>query len=249
MDYNYEDFTVDNYRSLIKLAKTRYNFITYEDYQNEGRNILWRHDIDASVHRAADLARIESEEKIKSTYFIHLHSPHYNALESEIAKRIYTIIDLGHEIGVHFDPEYYKLRNEQIDAIEKYIELEKKTLETIFHVKITAFSFHNPDIGNWHTSKHDTIAGLINAYSPYISKKFGYCSDSNGYWRFRSLHEVLTDAKEEKLQVLTHPEWWVPTVMSPRDRITRCIDGRALNQHKEYDRTLAKLGRENIGRK
>ena len=57
MNYYFDDFTEDNYRQLIKLAKSNYNFIKYEDYNKKGKNLLWRHDIDFSVHRALKLAR------------------------------------------------------------------------------------------------------------------------------------------------------------------------------------------------
>lgn len=248
MDYNFEDFTEDNYRKLLRLAKSHYHFITYEKFEEKGKNILWRHDIDFSVHRALKLAQIEAEENIISTYFIHLHNESYNAMELEVAKRIFEIIDLGHEIGVHFDPAFYSLMNKQMSQLEYYLSMEKEILEKIFNSEIKAFSFHNPDIGNWLKVEKNEIAGLINTYSPYIKEKYGYCSDSNGYWRFRRLADVLCEAQDEKLQVLTHPEWWVPESMSPRDRISRCIDGRAVNQHRWYDKLLKDMGRENIGR-
>jgi hypothetical protein len=42
----------------------------------------------------------------------------------------------------------------------------------------------------------------------YFRQEVGYCSDSNGYWRVRRLEDVLREAKDERLQVLTHAEWW-----------------------------------------
>jgi len=87
---------------------------------------------------------------------------------------------------------------------------------------------------------------MINAYSKYLKSNFGYCSDSNGYWRFERLEDVLKEAKHEKLQVLTHPGWWVETPMSPRQRIQRCIDGRAINVGKNYDDLLNRMCRENV---
>ena len=178
-----------------------------------------------------------------------MHNESYNALESEVAKRIYEIITLGHEIGLHFDPAFYSLLNVQMTQLEYYITLEKGLLEQVFGKKVRVFSFHNPDIGNWLKMDRNTVADLINTYSPYIKQNYGYCSDSNGYWRFRRLEDVLSEAKEERLQILTQPEWWVPEAMSPRARISRCIDGRAQNQHRWYDKLLKEMGRENVGNK
>lgn len=244
--YNQEDFTEENYRSLLQLAKQKYCFIAYDQYRSDGSNILWRHDIDFSVHRALKLATIEAEEGVKATYFIHLHNESYNALEAEVAKCIHKIVDMGHDIGLHFDPSFYILDNCNLDKFEFYLKMEQQLLETIFGKRIRAFSFHVPEVGKWVDVKQEIIGGLINAYSSYLGENYGYCSDSNGYWRFKRLEDVLREAKEEKLQVLTHPEWWVPSVMSPRDRITRCIDGRAAKQHKWYDAAMQSMGRKNI---
>lgn len=246
MDYYKEDFTEKNYRKLIKQAKVNYNFITYDALKSHGKNVLWRHDVDFSVHRAVKLAHIEAQEGVISTFFIHLHNESYNVLEMGVAKKIYEIIELGHDIGLHFDPNFYSLMNMEMSKLNNYLNMEKEILEKIFGVKIKAFSFHNPDVGNWLQVENTIVAGLINTYSADIKEKYSYCSDSNGYWRFRRLEDVLHDAKEEKLQVLTHPEWWVPEVMTPRERITRCIEGRARNQHEWYDKLLLEMGRENV---
>lgn len=246
MNYYFDDFTEENYRELLKLAKKKYELITYRQCDIDGKNILWRHDIDFSVHRAVKLARIEAEEGIKSTYFIHLHNENYNVFEKEIAIRIQEITELGHKIGVHFEPSFYSITLEETVEFEKYLKLEQGILEKFFHAEIEAFSFHNPDIGNWIEMKENEVGGMINTYAPFIREKFGYCSDSNGYWRFRRLKDVLESAEENNLQVLTHPEWWVLEVMAPRDRIKRCIEGRARNQENTYDKLLLKMNRQNV---
>ena len=90
-----------------------------------------------------------------------------------------------------------------------------------------------------------SIAGLVNTHGRTIQDRFGYGSDSNGYWRHTPLGEEITLARHPRLQVLTHPEWWVPEPMSPRARITRAIDGRAAYLAAKYDAAIAAVGREN----
>ena len=70
--YHFEDFTEKNYRKLIKLAKKNYVFKFFNS-SNKPPYVLWRHDVDCSVHRALCLAKIEKELGVKSTYFFHLH--------------------------------------------------------------------------------------------------------------------------------------------------------------------------------
>jgi hypothetical protein len=247
MDYYFEDFTEEKYRNILRLCKQNYSFISYDQYRSEGKNVLWRHDIDLSAHRAKRLAKIEMEENIKTTYFLHLHSEFYNALEKDVAKCIFEIIEYGHSIGLHFDPDFYNLVNAS-DNLEYYLKLEKELIEKIFRLEINVFSFHNPDKGNWLQVDREQIAGMVNTYSAYIRNKYAYCSDSCGYWRFKRLEDVLAKAEDDKLQILTHPCWWVPVVMSPRDRVSRCIDGRAEKSHEYYNNLLLELKRENVGK-
>ena len=239
-----DDFTEAAYRDLIRLAKARYRFIAFPEYADApSSSVLWRHDIDFSVHRALALARIEAEEDARSTFFLNLHSRFYNALEPEVAERVREIVALGHELGVHFDPTFYAGRRDGEEALAA----ERTFLEETFECAVRSFSLHNPDIAGWFDER-DEIAGMVNAYGTTLKETFGYASDSNGYWRHDRLHDVLERAEHERLQVLTHPEWWVPEPMSPRDRVSRAIDGRAAAQHARYDRVMEEMGRENVGR-
>jgi hypothetical protein len=241
IESSYPQFTEAGYRELLRIARGRYRFGSFRDYRSApAGTALWRHDLDFSVHRALALARIEAQEGVRSTHFVLLHSAFYNALEAEVAERIREIGSLGHDLGVHFDPRFYEGRD--LDAA---LARERDLLETVFETEVSAFSLHNPEIAGW-TDDRDEIAGIVNAYGPYISAHYGYASDSNGYWRFTPLDEVLQSGSYERLHVLTHPEWWVPEPMSPRDRVSRAIDGRAQRQHARYDDVMNAMRRENV---
>ncbi len=251
INYFFEDFTEDSYKKLLLLGRKHYNFINYLNIENSGKNILLRHDIDYSVHRAYRISQIEKEVGVKSTFFLHLHSTFYNCFEEEIVKLIQKIIASGHEIGLHFDPEFYfkiyPKMNQEIINLNEFIELEKNSLEQLFQTSLNSISFHNPTSELLcKFNEEQKINGLINSYSKNVMKNFSYCSDSNGYWRFRRLKDVLTEATNQNLQILTHPEWWTPEILSPRDRITRCIEGRAKKEHMYYDQLLKECNRENI---
>jgi hypothetical protein len=247
MECNFEEFTEEGYRKLVRLAKKSYRFIHFQDYRTEEKVVLWRHDIDLSPHRALSLAKIEAEEGVMATYLVNLHQEFYNALEREVRDIIRELLAMGHGLGLHFDPIFYDLALADDKGLTACLTLERDVMETIFQAPVKVFSLHNPDVDGSLIIDDDEIAGMINAYAPYFKRHYGYCSDSNGYWRFRPLHEVLQEAKDERLQVLTHAGWWTPTAMSPRERITRCIEGRAKKQHRAYDAALKSFGRENIG--
>jgi hypothetical protein len=241
--YHFADFTRNNYRRLVKLAKEHYVNRTYDDYVDGERFVIWRHDVDFSPQAAVKMARIEAEEGIKATYFLLLHSQFYNALERDVTDCFRTIIGLGHDIGLHFDSTYYSLVEEA--DIEKPLQLEKTIIETILACEVRTFCFHitTPFAVRCTQSSY---AGLQNANSEFFRHRVGYCSDSNGYWRFRRLEDVLREAGDLCLQVLTHPEMWQDTIMSPRERVMRCISGRADMSRCWYDTILAENGRKNI---
>lgn len=241
--YHYADFTRGNYRQLLKLAKERFSFSSFEDYSKHDNFILWRHDIDFSVHSAYALAKIEAEEGISSTFFIHLHNEFYNAFEKEITELLKEILKLGHRAGLHFDCHFYSIKNEK--ELEANLKFEKEILEKLLNTDIRVFSFHNTTEEILSYNK-DSYSGMINTYNRFFREKVGYCSDSNGYWRFKRLEDELTLGDNMTLQVLTHPAWWQEEILSPKQRIWRSIDGRAEKIKKYYDNTLKRMGRENI---
>ena len=241
--YHCQDFTRENYRRLLRLAKSKYPFTSYSHADLTGNFLIWRHDVDISIHAAEKLAQIEAEEGVAATYFLLIHCRYYNLFEREIYERVRRIQNLGHTLALHFEMEFHDVRDET--TLESALKRERFWLEDLFQVKIDAFSFHDPNAfalscQAWH------YAGMVNSYAAPFQTRIGYCSDSNGYWRHRRLEDVLTTANEERLQVLTHPEWWQDEPMPPRRRVHRAIDGRADFLKRFYDGLLEKVGRLNV---
>ncbi|MFM9847864.1 MAG: hypothetical protein ACKVP3_11975 [Hyphomicrobiaceae bacterium] len=240
----FADFTEAGYRELLRLAQVSYRFSRFSD-ASASRTILWRHDIDASVHRARRLAEIEAEEGVVATYFVFPRCPYYNLLSPPIVGQMRRILALGHDLALHFDPTCYGERTRAYDLIAE-ITAERDLLAREFGRRPVAVSFHNFGLFEPADFEDDIVAGMVNAYGRTLKASHGYVSDSNGVWRFRRLRTVLEEAKEERLQVLTHPEWWTPEAMPPRARLQRAIDGYAAAMGSWYDDITAKHGRPNI---
>jgi hypothetical protein len=241
--YHFADFTRANYRRLIGLAKVHYRFRTFADFCKDERFVLWRHDVDVSPQGAVRMAEIEAEEGVVATYLVGLHSPFYNLLERDVSDCVRRILALGHDVGIHFDPDYYGLSD--VSHLEPLLDRERHIVEHMLGHRARAFSFHNNTpmlqaCGDWE------YAGLIHCHAAYFQSEVGYCSDSNGFWRHRRLEDVLAGATDERLQVLTHPELWQDEPMPPRQRIRRSVDGRAAATLSGYDALLQSAGRENI---
>jgi hypothetical protein len=240
----FADFTEAGYRELVLLALSNYRFARFTD-RSADRHVLWRHDIDISVNRAVRLAEIEAEIGVAATYFLHLRSPFYNLLNHEMVDMVQRIIGLGHDIGLHFDPSRHR-GGESRPALEAAIAAECALLEREFGIAPRAVSFHDVSALPEPVPGDDEICGLVNAYSTRLRDNYGYVSDSNGVWLYRRLRDVLGAAAEERLQVLTHPEWWTPEIMPPRQRVQRAIDGRSAAVAQRYDASLAEGNRPNV---
>ncbi len=238
-----KDFTEKNYKKILELIKSKYDVLKFDEIKGKKRFVILRHDIDFSIHRAHKLAKIEKQNGIEASYFLWLGSFFYNLFEIEAKALIFKIIEMGHDIGLHFDSANYNIHSEK--DLSYWLNFEKKILETNFKVKIKVFSFHNPtdDILRYNRYQY---AGMINTYSKSFREELGYCSDSNGYWRHERLGGILKEEKYDKLQILIHPGWWLGVPMAPKKRIERCIEGRAAKQLTLYDKVLKDHGRLNI---
>jgi len=211
--YRFADFTASNYRRLLRIAKRCYVLRRYSDFKPGERFLLWRHDVDFSMHRAARLAAIEAEEGVHATYFLLLHSELYNLLERENADLVRQIAVMGHDLALHFDPHFHNVDGAK--GLERWLAWERNLLQDLFGREIRSFSLH-------------------------------ITSPLTDTFRAPSYAGVLGEAGERPLQVLTHPELWQDAVMSPRERVERCIAGRAEKSRAWYDGILRENGRENI---
>jgi hypothetical protein len=242
MNPQYLEFTRSGYRNLLKQAISAYRFVPLADYKAEKGVCIWRHDVDMSPQAARALGKIEQREGVRAVYYFNLRSPFYNLLEPACLSVVNDLLEMGHDIGLHFDASI--LTTSSVVALEQALSKERVVFESLVGCEIKSFSFHNPGA---HTQgfKDESYAGLINAYSSVFAENCSYCSDSNGYWRFTPLGDFLAMG-HPSVYVLTHADWWTPRIMAPRQRVLRAVRGRAHSIIASYDLSLAIAGRPNL---
>lgn len=241
--YDFEDYTEEKYRGLVERASGIYSFEPFGTTAG-APHALWRHDVDFSIHRALKLARIESESGVRATYFFRLRSAFYNLLEAPVLERAREIAAMGHWVGLHFDPVSEDVSG-SLDELTAALSFDRDLLAEVLDVgEIESFSFHNPDMWGADSIVDDEVAGMHNAYAATLMERYQYVSDSNGFWR-TYLPELL-DEPPELLYVLTHPEMWQEEAMSPRARMMRCIDERALHTAESFEGPARASGRHVI---
>jgi hypothetical protein len=97
-----KDFTLKTYRLYLgELLRNNYSFLRFDEYIGNSNlpsvYCLVRHDVDRLPQRALDMAKVEKEMGVKSTYYFRIKD---SSFDPQIMKQI---ADLGHEIGYHYE--------------------------------------------------------------------------------------------------------------------------------------------------
>jgi len=195
-------FTLQHYKEVLSYAKKQYTFQTFSEYVNSPKQshaILLRHDVDYSIDKAFEMAKLESSLGIKSTYFVLLRASFYNPYSPTNTSHLKKILELGHEIGLHYDST--ELSKEKFPY--KKLKEEINQLEQIIDHKIFVIAQHNPTI----SPKLNKIPEkFLDVRESKIFKSIPYISDSVKNWRAGCMCNHI--GKETILQILIHPIWW-----------------------------------------
>lgn len=160
-----------------------------------------RHDIDLSLELAVEMAEVEAELGVQSTYFVLVSTDIYNPASSRSRRLLSTIIDNGHEIGLHFDAT--QTGNEDLD---RSAERECDILAKLTGRSVETISFHRPARELLGSNKR--LAGRRHTYEPEFFSKIAYISDSNGGWHHGHPLDHPAIGARTAIQLLTHPIWW-----------------------------------------
>jgi len=202
------EFSCKHYFEVLTLLKQEYFIGTVGEYnklKQYKKFLILRHDVDISLDYALKMAKLEKEHGLRATYFILLHSSYYNALSKSNTKIIKEISDLGHEIGLHYDTDFLYADKKKIIL---QIQRESQILSDLIGKQITSIAQHNTSISKDLDFKSNLKnEGFIDSRDPEILKQTKYISDSGRYWREGCMCKHIN--KHEKLQILTHPIWWV----------------------------------------
>ena len=203
-----DKFSLTYYKKSITIGLDNgYQIKSCKFYNSNIKNnkiILLRHDVDFNFNNSIEMAKIESELGVTATYFLRLHAKNYNLLEYSNIKKIEKIIKMGHEVGLHFEPDFYHKEGNDISI---NLQNEVSFLSKLLSYEIVGASIHEPSRrGNNITQKVIDKTSL--EYESYLlPTTYKYISDSGGRWREGDLIDWV-NKKEKKIYVNTHPVWW-----------------------------------------
>jgi hypothetical protein len=161
---------------------------------------LVRHDVDITPWAALDMARLEHEEGVTTTYYFRLHAPFYNLCAPEVVALVQEIAALEHEVGLHHEPGFYLARG--LDPIEG-VRRDIRAFEELVGFRTHTIAQHQPAQG--------PVLGTISpdhpcAYQPALVRDIPYFGDSGFHWREGC---VCTKLDRRQLHTLIHPHSWM----------------------------------------
>lgn len=224
------DFTFEMYDDLLNAGlNAGYAHLTVREYLSDERLperfIIHRHDVDRKPERAVEMAHIEAERDVSSTYYV-------RSIEKTFRPElIRTIEAFGHEVGYHYEDvdwahgDLVAAHESFADTLERFREI--CTVETV--------CMHgNPLTPHVNSSMWDE-GPEYDAYDllgeAYLSMDFDdvvYFSDTNRTWldipeppgekhvrasTTEDLIELITDGRFERACILTHPNRWTGTYL------------------------------------
>lgn len=209
---SHHSFTWDSYKEIIvNFISSGYNFRKFSLDFSRHNTIFLRHDIDFCLHSALRVAEIEEKLGIKSSFFILIGSEFYNIISPGSKRILRDILDMGHNVGLHFDPSIY---SNKFHAIDKAAREECSVLEEILSCEVDVISFHRPS--KIFLGLDEPIGGRIHTYMPEFYSDLAYFSDSGGLFRFGHPLDSEMFKKRSSMQILTHPIWWSEEIISDR---------------------------------
>ena len=213
-----------DYRRLLIALNQGYKFVFFGDCIEPHGQILLRHDIDFDCELAAEMARVEHELGIKSTYFFLVTSESYNIGSPKNKNAIHAIKKMGHKIGVHYDPTIY-------DDCHKGLKVELNYFEDLFEIKTNIISLHRPH--DYFLKKNEPINELEHTYLSKYFEDIKYFADSTGTWRYGHPLDSAEFHENRSLQILIHPIWWQIEGASNIEKLIK-YHRKKQNQTKEH---------------
>jgi hypothetical protein len=201
---NRSDVCHAGYRTLLSTAlESGYAFLPFDEHDTTADELvcLLRHDVDSDLGAALDIARIEAELGVRSTYFVMLRSPVYNAFSRANHELVEQILELGHHLGLHYEPAFApragRTHEDQIDA-------EQRTLADMFGAPVRVVAFHQVSLapGSEAIEVRDAVKAT---YLP----GYEFIADPNKSDWVLEAFTAFRDRLHARVQLLVHPMWWV----------------------------------------
>ncbi len=227
------DFTLKVYNELIQAIRaTDYEFQTFEQFLTKPlpRTVILRNDVDRKPARALRIAEILSGLNIQATFYFRIVKSSWN-------ERIITeIVQLGHELGYHY--EDLSLARGNFDLAIRTFEKNLERFRKFYEVK--TICMHGSPLAKWDnrllwTKFNYRDYGISG--EPYLDLDFSevlYRTDTGRSWdnkisnkrdrvtstynfRIRKTSDIIEllhhHELPDKIMINIHPQRWSANIM------------------------------------
>jgi len=211
-----DSFDYQTLWSLLARVGESHRFVRFTDLasgQPAEPFCILRHDVDYRLDSAVALAREESARGIYATYFLLVNSTYYNLLAPPHAHVPSALVDLGHEVGLHYDVR--SLHPFPRERWDRLLDAQAALLEELSGRPIASVAMHQPGLHGDDPFRQTTR--YLNAYADRFTKDMPYISDSCRAWRDIAWRVLADGPLPPRLQLALHPINWAD---EDRDRFT-----------------------------
>src|SRR5579859_3672042 len=101
-----EIFTYPGLQAFLAYWSREVAIFPLRDWHGQS-GIILRHAVDLDILPARRLAELEAEVGVRSTFFFLVSGHTYNPASIQNRPHLRALVNLGFEIGLHFDPTLY----------------------------------------------------------------------------------------------------------------------------------------------
>jgi hypothetical protein len=200
-------FSYDGLRALLEHARSCSRVLPLGDWDG-GPALILRHDVDLATGPARRVAELERECGVRSSFFFLVSSSMYNPLAPAARRDLRALVEMGFEVGLHFDPSVHPA-----DDLTAAVHAEARALELASGAPVRSISLHNPSV----TGRYPLFEGFYNAYDERIFGPDVYRSDSRMRLTWDEASAFVARAAEQPVQLLLHPLHYAPVERGYRE--------------------------------
>jgi hypothetical protein len=197
------------YEEFLAKARARgFSFVRFSDFLPgrpplPERYIVLRHDIDFAPVHSLQMAELEHEAGVASTFFVLVDGQFYNPLQKDVIEQLRRIHALGHEIGLHF-----AVSSAVESTVGQEVAFRLKILSALAGVPVRSFSQHDPvNAGFASVSLPEGHVPCVDVSAVIREHDLLYVSDSAMMWRRYTFDSALD--QDRNLCLLAHPHSWL----------------------------------------
>lgn len=214
------DFSKDQYR-LVLDALLEAGYVSQPLHRMGdpvgGRTLYLRHDVDFHLYRQDEIARIDAEAGITSTFLVQV-AGYYNPALPENRAVLHAIARLGHEIGLHYDLRAYP---EDPTEARAQLDFEADYLSRVVGAPVRTVGLHEPSAQD--VDYFRSVDGYVHPHDPRWGEDLEYISDSCRAWRDERLLAALQPDGPRRLLLTLHGELWLAPEIDDRLEYLRAV--------------------------